>query len=403
MHRSRLPHLALALVAGILLLAVLATGAQAQATRTWVSGTGDDGFPCSRTAPCKTLAGAISKTVEAGQISALDPGGYGAVTITKAITIDLTATGRGGVLHTGSSGIVVNAGDDDEVVLRGLDVHGGATTTPDRCGYGGTHGVSLLRARSLRVEDSSIASSQTGVRIAPTGGAPDVLLNRVDIGNHCTAGVDVAPSVGASADVTVRDSTVFNTGIGVRVADRGRVRLTDTTVFGNAVGLQPLAGGILDAFSDVRVFGNDVDGTPTSVPDAPSVPATPVIGPAGPAGPAGRDAVAVPGPAGPAGPPGEAAIKLMVAAVPRAMAARAGSRVRLAYVSTAGARATLAVRKGARTVATVRAATRAGRNTISWNGRVGKRRAKAGAYSLALTAAGPDGQVAVARVPLRLR
>src|SRR5712691_3114554 len=62
--------------------------AQAQATRTWVSGVGDDANPCSRTAPCKTFAGAISKTAACGEISVLDPGGFGAVTITKSITID---------------------------------------------------------------------------------------------------------------------------------------------------------------------------------------------------------------------------------------------------------------------------------------------------------------------------
>src|SRR5437667_11028316 len=65
-----------------------ASMAQAQATRTWVSGVGDDANPCSRTAPCKTFAGAISKTAAHGDINVLDPGGFGAVTITKAITID---------------------------------------------------------------------------------------------------------------------------------------------------------------------------------------------------------------------------------------------------------------------------------------------------------------------------
>ncbi|HYP49581.1 MAG TPA: hypothetical protein VEQ34_01475, partial [Pyrinomonadaceae bacterium] len=61
---------------------------QAQATRTWVSGVGDDVNPCSRTAPCKTFAGAISKTAKGGQISILDPGGFGTLTITKSITVD---------------------------------------------------------------------------------------------------------------------------------------------------------------------------------------------------------------------------------------------------------------------------------------------------------------------------
>jgi hypothetical protein len=51
----------------------------AQAARTWVSGVGNDANPCSRTAPCKTFAGAISKTATGGEISVLDPGGYGGV------------------------------------------------------------------------------------------------------------------------------------------------------------------------------------------------------------------------------------------------------------------------------------------------------------------------------------
>src|SRR3569833_3224253 len=69
--------------------------AYAQATRTWVSGTGDDANPCSRTAPCKTFAGAISKTAAGGEINCIDTGGYGAVTITKSITIDCTSTDAG--------------------------------------------------------------------------------------------------------------------------------------------------------------------------------------------------------------------------------------------------------------------------------------------------------------------
>src|SRR6059058_5256047 len=64
--------------------------AQAQATRTWVSGVGDDLNPCSRTAPCKTFAGAISKTAAGGEINVLDAGGFGTVTITKSIRIDGT-------------------------------------------------------------------------------------------------------------------------------------------------------------------------------------------------------------------------------------------------------------------------------------------------------------------------
>src|SRR5438093_11829922 len=92
----------------LLLIALCGEYTNAQATRTWVSGVGDDVNPCSRTAPCKTFAGAISKTASPGIINCLDPGGFGAVTITKSIQIDCTGT-LGSVLHSGVQGVIVNA------------------------------------------------------------------------------------------------------------------------------------------------------------------------------------------------------------------------------------------------------------------------------------------------------
>src|SRR5262249_9234662 len=92
------------------------TPAQAQATRTWVSGVGDDANPCSRTAPCKTFAGAIFKTAPSGEINVLDPGGFGAVTITKSITISSEGF-EAGVLVSGTNGIVVS-GAGVVVVLK---------------------------------------------------------------------------------------------------------------------------------------------------------------------------------------------------------------------------------------------------------------------------------------------
>src|SRR5271155_1043126 len=102
---------------------LFAAPAAAQATRTWVSGVGDDANPCSRTAPCKTFAGAISKTATAGEINCLDPGGFGALTITKAISI-ICQVGTAGVLVSGTNGIVVAAGTSDQVFLEGLDFEG---------------------------------------------------------------------------------------------------------------------------------------------------------------------------------------------------------------------------------------------------------------------------------------
>src|SRR6201991_3167896 len=102
--------------------------AQAQATRTWVSGVGDDANPCSRTAPCKTWAGAISKTAVNGEIDALDPAGFGAVTITKAVTLDGTAA-LGGITNPGVNGVIINAPATDNVILRGLSIHGAGACT----------------------------------------------------------------------------------------------------------------------------------------------------------------------------------------------------------------------------------------------------------------------------------
>src|SRR5215470_2973464 len=107
---------ALLTILGCLVLLLDAAPAQAQATRTWVSGVGSDANPCSRTAPCQTFAGAIAKTAAAGEINCLDPGGFGAVTITKAITISCDI-GTAGVLVSGTNGIVVAAGPSDHVKL----------------------------------------------------------------------------------------------------------------------------------------------------------------------------------------------------------------------------------------------------------------------------------------------
>src|ERR1700693_38941 len=111
------------LLLSLLLFLALVPMASAQATRTWVSGVGDDANPCSRTAPCKTFAGAISKTAAGGEIDALDPGGFGALTITKSITLD----GGGqvaSILVAGTNGINVSAGATDVVILRNLRIQG---------------------------------------------------------------------------------------------------------------------------------------------------------------------------------------------------------------------------------------------------------------------------------------
>src|SRR5437588_10916472 len=136
------------------------TAAHAQATRTWVSGVGDDANACSRTRPCKTFAGAISKTASGGEINVLDPGGFGAVTITKPITISSEGT-EAGVLVSGTNGIIVNVPNaTDVVVLRGLDIEGLGT---------GLNGITVITGGTVNVENCTINHfTQNGINFAPT-------------------------------------------------------------------------------------------------------------------------------------------------------------------------------------------------------------------------------------------
>ena len=120
--------------------------AQAQASRTWVSGVGDDVNPCSRTAPCKTWAGAISKTAACGEIDALDPGGFGAVTITKSITLDGTGT-MASILASLTTGITINAAATDVITIRGISINGFCN---------GLRGINILQAKTVNVEDCVI-------------------------------------------------------------------------------------------------------------------------------------------------------------------------------------------------------------------------------------------------------
>src|SRR6266851_3791092 len=158
---------------------------QAQATRTWVSGVGDDVNPCSRTAPCKTFAGAISKTAANGEISVLDPGGYGAVTITKGLTINGDAT-IASVLNSSVNGIVVNAGPSDIITLRHISIDGAGT---------GLNGIRFLAGATLVVEQSSIYGfTQTGIDVALTG-AGNLVVNDSSI-NGGMIGVRVSTTLG---------------------------------------------------------------------------------------------------------------------------------------------------------------------------------------------------------------
>jgi hypothetical protein len=185
---------------------LMATTLSAQATRTWVSGVGDDVNPCSRTAPCKTWAGAISKTATCGEINALDPGGYGTLNITKSITINGAGT-HASTLNQLVTGFIVNLSNAAEVcntvVLRNISINGSATSAANF----GVHGIRDISsvAHSLHIEHVDITHQLRGITINTTAAPSRIFMTDVDIRHTTTHGIDVTPTAGQLVKLSLHD------------------------------------------------------------------------------------------------------------------------------------------------------------------------------------------------------
>jgi hypothetical protein len=209
------------------------TPASAQATRTWVSGVGDDANPCSRTAPCKTFAGAIAKTSAAGEINVLDPGGFGAVTITKAITIRADHV-EGGVLVSGTNGIVVAAGATDTVVLEGLDIDGVNT------GLNGVNFTSGLQLYVIRCSIRRFTGNGVNVVSSTTGGHAFINDSTIQL-NAGGVNVQGTSNIGSLTNTYI----LSNTSFGVQANGTGNIIGVQNSVLNNnGVGINLLSGGV---------------------------------------------------------------------------------------------------------------------------------------------------------------
>jgi hypothetical protein len=214
----------------VLVALVLPSAAFGQATRTWVSGVGDDVNPCSRTAPCKTFAGAISKTAPGGIINAMDDGGFGALTITKAITVDGGHHTAGVLASGGINAINVSAGAADRVVLRNLDIEGNGTTL-------GLNGVQFNSGLSLKIQRSQISVfSRSGVLDVSSTSNSRLVVEDSYIYDNGGPGVTDAPPNGGIHKVTVRDNDINDNGCGVAVASFGMSNIFGTECGTNAAG-----------------------------------------------------------------------------------------------------------------------------------------------------------------------
>jgi len=302
------------------LLVVLCAGysmVQAQATRTWVSGVGDDANPCSRTAPCKTFQGTISKTAAKGEINVLDPGGFGAVTITKSITIS-SESFEAGILVSGTNGIIVNAGPTDVVVLRGLDFEGlttalsaikyigGGQLIVERCTINGFASTTAAATNAgievdftnqpagttagLHVRNLRISNTPIGIRLNTLSSSfITALIDDLHTVNVATFGIQAqtnsfvtvtnarfdrtgGPTTPNSSALEAENNSNINAeGVtltlnqnAVRTMNTATIRLTNSNIFSNTVGINTANGGSVVSFGNNRMAGNQTPGAPTS-------------------------------------------------------------------------------------------------------------------------------------------
>jgi hypothetical protein len=221
-----------ALVIGIFSTVLVGTPAAAQATRTWVSstaGVGDDANPCSRSAPCKTFAGAISKTAVGGEIDVLDPGGYGSVTITKSLTIDGGAGQVSSVLAgSGSPGIVISA-SGAVVTLRNLSINGNGV---------GNYGIQIAAAARVIVENCNIMGFGTyGIYFNPTVAGSKLYVGHSLIHDQAAYGIAAVPPVsGIASPVTLEEVELVHNGVGIFVGDNATVAAARSSLSSNSTG-----------------------------------------------------------------------------------------------------------------------------------------------------------------------
>jgi len=260
--------LKLAITSAVLVPVFAAAPAQAQATRTWVSGVGDDVNPCSRTAPCKTFAGAISKTAANGKINCLDPGGFGAVTITKSLEIDCLQF-PGGILNAGVNGVNVSTTAGIKVILRGIEIHGGGTGTNginitigsnvmvDRCFIAGQTGNGIVSNSGsglvqLYVSDTNITGVGRGILLGGVGGAV-AEINNTGLFATGSAGVETnANGTFASIDRSTISSMTAGSAV-FTSAGNGKITVSNSTIFANQFGIRSVGAG-----SIIRINNNSI-------------------------------------------------------------------------------------------------------------------------------------------------
>jgi hypothetical protein len=284
--------------------------------RTWVSGTGDDTSQCVVDAPCLTFAAAMALTLPGGEIDALDPGDFGPVTITKSLSIvgNQDAVSALSPTSGGTSGIVVTAGANDVVNLRGLIFNGfagtgasgvvfnsGAKLRIKGCtflGFAGggitfSPGAGSAATAKMVVESSNILGSGSGVVVSPSagiaanvqlthlrtdgnsgdgviadgtagGGAISVAIDNASIGFNAGNGINAVSGSGSVTIDIIRSAIETNGLAGILSNQSGggssSVTVGSSQIHGNGVGMQSGGGGVLLSYGNNQMTGNGTNG-----------------------------------------------------------------------------------------------------------------------------------------------
>jgi hypothetical protein len=273
MKTALLRHLA---IGGTLLATLYAAPAHAQ-LRTWVSGLGNDADPCSRTAPCRTFVGAIAKTSAGGEISVMDSGAFGQVTINKAITINGDGN-LAGILVPGGTGITIAAGASDRVIIRGLSINGagggssgifitGGNVTIDKCliygfttGLIGGMGVMVAASSSVHVDirDTAITNSTHGV-LGSTNGPVSAVMSLDNIRINDAAGYGVG-AISSNVFIAMRNAFIGYTGSGgvINSGAGSSINIDHSELTHNATAVTATAAGAIVRLNDVSIYENNV-------------------------------------------------------------------------------------------------------------------------------------------------
>ena len=247
--------------------------ANAQAARTFVSGVGSDLNPCSRTAPCSTFVGAMSKTAAGGEIDCLDSGGFGTVTIDKSLTIDCTGVGGSILSVGGTTAVTVNTGPSDRVILRNLNFTGAGSGGIAIRFLAGLHlvvenvrianytnaGIEVNKSTSgnIYVRDAVISNVPTGIRLSTTTGAIMAQIDNTRIDN-VTNGLDVT-STGVIASIS-NSVVMAASGAGLLTSGPGFINASKTVLARNGIGVNSISFG-----GSIRISSNALDDNTTGI------------------------------------------------------------------------------------------------------------------------------------------